>query len=617
MFLGIDISAHRPAHHDGARPRSIVAFGDSLTAGAGASSSDHSYPALAASLFNPPRTVLNRGIGGQASTQIAVRQGGLPLQLAVQGTETKNLYPRSRDWMTSFDAGFINGLAHELVAAGVDENGLPYGDVRVHGTATASFTDIGRQIYGSIAANLEVEAGSHWTISGEAQLVGGSASGINGFNLLLIQADEAGGYINEIASPGFPLNGARNTISGSGEATHAFIRSTFLLNVVVSSAIDITLRIFPGQFEAGPVRTSLQLTPGDGTINLYDPTFSTTSRFEIGADGWTPRFQDGHTTPLRVENRRLIVQNDDAGILRGCEIALAAVPQGKTIRVGFDLDFIEGGGLVQIGGLNAPGGSWAAETAEGNATSVISHSGHHEVILTSGNSTFGNESCGAIAFVSSDSYVTWSLDNISIEWGDSSPQIPVTYKSADIFIDSGVHRGSASGTLVGIKGSISADAAGNWSFTRRSAGDSAGVPYSATFLLDDAIATRGDVQWIWAGRNNASAPATVMSDIAAMANRVARGRYLVGSILAAASDTPEVMQQISELNAALKTVYQNQFVDLRAALQSAANQTSGDQEDVATGLVPRSLRADAIHLNDQGYAVVAAAWAGATIAQGW
>ncbi|WP_244919791.1 SGNH/GDSL hydrolase family protein [Rhizobium grahamii] len=97
MFLGIDISARRPAHRDGARPRSIVAFGDSLTAGAGASSSDHSYPALAASLFNPPRTVLNRGIGGQASTQIAVRQGGLPLQLAVQGNETKNpLSPQPR-----------------------------------------------------------------------------------------------------------------------------------------------------------------------------------------------------------------------------------------------------------------------------------------------------------------------------------------------------------------------------------------------------------------------------------------------------------------------------------------------------------------------------------------
>lgn len=42
MFLGLDISAGCPAHRDGTRPRSIVAFGDSLTAGAGASSSDHS-----------------------------------------------------------------------------------------------------------------------------------------------------------------------------------------------------------------------------------------------------------------------------------------------------------------------------------------------------------------------------------------------------------------------------------------------------------------------------------------------------------------------------------------------------------------------------------------------
>ena len=617
MFLGLSMNSVQPARRTSAKQRSIVAFGDSLTAGAGASSPGLSYPAVAASLFNPPRTVINRGIGGQTSTQIATRQGGVPLMVAVQGAESKNLFPHTRDWMVFFEAGAVNGLAHELVATGIDEAGLPYGDVRVHGTATATFTDIGRQIYASIAANREVEPGSHWTISAEAQLVGGSTAGVNGFSLLLIQADEPGGYLNEIASPAFLLDGTRNAVSGSGQATHAFVRSTFLLSVTAGSAVDITLRIFPGQFEAGALRTALELTPGDGTIGAYNPTFSIISRFDNGAEGWTPRLQDGHATLLHTENGKLVVRNDDAGSLRGCEFALAAVPQGRTIRVAFDLDYIDGGGTIQIGGLEATGGSWATETSEGGPTWVVDYSGHHEVTFTSGNDAFGNASCGAIAFVTSGSLVTWSLDNIVIDWGDENPQVPITYRSADIFLDSGSHRGGAPGTLAGIRGTLATDAGGNWRFTRGSAGDGADVPYATTFLLDDAISRRGDIQWIWAGRNNAHMPATVMADIAAMAGSVAGGRYLVGSILPAASDAPAVIDHIMRLNTDLAAVYGSRFLDLLAVLQSSGDGTSGDAEDVGAGLVPRSLRVDAIHLNDEGYAVVAAAWADATIAKGW
>ncbi|WP_141105776.1 SGNH/GDSL hydrolase family protein [Rhizobium sp. R693] len=147
MFLGLSVSPIQPAHRAMPKQRSAVAFGDSLTAGAGASSPYHSYPALAASLFDPPRIILNRGMGGQTSTQIAARQGGKPLLLAVQGPESKNLFPRTRDWMASFDAGVINGLAHELVALGHRRRRAPLrrrshswnSDRHVHGCRT---TDI-------------------------------------------------------------------------------------------------------------------------------------------------------------------------------------------------------------------------------------------------------------------------------------------------------------------------------------------------------------------------------------------------------------------------------------------------------------------------------------------
>jgi hypothetical protein len=215
---------------------------------------------------------------------------------------------------------------------------LPYGDVRLHGTATASFSDIGRQIYGAIAANHPAETGSTWTISGEMQMIGGSTSGISGFRLLLIEADELGGYLAEIAAPAFALDGTRSKASATATATRPFIRSTHLLDITLGSAIDITLRIWPGQFEAGATVTSLQLTPGDGEIPAYHAAFSRLYRFDQDTEGWSPRIQDGHATPISVQSGRLIIENDDAGLLRGCEIALAEIPEGKIIRIAFDIE---------------------------------------------------------------------------------------------------------------------------------------------------------------------------------------------------------------------------------------------------------------------------------------
>lgn len=57
----------------------VVAWGDSLTA--------MGYPALAEALFDDGRVVLNRGVGGQTSTQIAARQGAVPITVSLAGDE--------------------------------------------------------------------------------------------------------------------------------------------------------------------------------------------------------------------------------------------------------------------------------------------------------------------------------------------------------------------------------------------------------------------------------------------------------------------------------------------------------------------------------------------------
>ncbi|MDM9626074.1 SGNH/GDSL hydrolase family protein [Rhizobium sp. S152] len=617
MLLGFSLAITQPARHRPSLPRPIAAFGDSLTAGTGASGPAHVYPALAATLFPMPRMIANRGIGGQTSTQIAVRQGGLPLKLAILGEAPRNLFPRTRDWQTTFETDTVNGLTHELVGTGIADDGLPYGDVRIHGVATASFTDIARQPYGALAANYEVTSGTSWTITGDIQKIAGSLTGVIGFNLPLIQSNELGAYLDEIASPSLPLDGARHRVSATGIASHPFIRSTFVLNVATGAAIDITLRIFPGQLEAGETTTALQLTPPDSFIPAYHPEQSQTFEFADDSDGWSARVQDGHMTPVHLHDGMLIVENDDGGVLRGCEYAMTAIPNGKIIHLAFDLQFLSGTGQVHVGGLQAPGGSWATTATDGNPTWVLDHGGHHELVLKSGNDEFANLTCSAITFVTSGSPLTFSLDNIVIQWGDDSPQVPVTYRSVDILTVSGAHSGNAEGSLSGIAGMIATDAVGQWTFTRHATGDAVPVPYASEFALDDALSLRRAIHWIWAGRNNAEDKATVLADIAAMAAYAAGGRYLIGSVLPAATDTPAALQSITALNTELAASHAGRYVDLLSVLHAAGDGTTEDSADIATGLVPRSLRADAVHLNDRGYAIVAAAWAEATLARGW
>jgi lysophospholipase L1-like esterase len=609
MHLGLSLSPTQISFDTSRPSRAIIAFGDSLTEGAGASGRGKAYPQVAAGLFEPARIILNRGMGGQTSTQIAARQGGIPLRLAVAGGAPGNLFPRTRDWMHRFETGNVNGLTHECLGTGMDENGLPYGDVRIYGTATASFTDIGRQIYGAIAANYPAEPGSRWTISGAAQMIGGSTSGVAGLRLLLIEADKFGGYLAEIAAPALALNGARSSISATAAATHPFVRSTHLLDVIPGSAVDITLRIFAGQFEAGDVATTLKLTPGDGAIPAYNPEFIGLYRFGNDTEGWSPRIQDGHITPLSSQGGRLVVGNDDAGILRGCELALAEIPVDRTIRIAFDIEITAGAGQIHVGGLKTSGGSWATTTTSGDPTSAVTESGHYELLFKT-----SNPSCSAVAFLSSGTPVTWALDNITVEWGADSPQVEVLDQSTAALSGSGSVY-SMRGRLAGIDGMLTVRDGGPPLFTRSQSGDAVAVPYATLFVPEDA-ATQ-NIQWLWAGRNNADTPDIVLSDIAAMTDRIASGRYLVGSILPSAEDTQQARQTIATLNAALSTRYRQRYVDLLAALIAAAGQTADDQQDAAAGLIPRSLRSDALHLNDAGYAIVAAAWVAGTIAMGW
>lgn len=116
---------------------------------------------------------------------------------------------------------------------------------------------------------------------------------------------------------------------------------------------------------------------------------------------------------------------------------------------------------------------------------------------------------------------------------------------------------------------------------------------------------------IWAGRNNFAEPQVVEADIQTMVSSLAPGsRYLVLEIITGGADAERPGRPdfgaIEALNAELERRYGSRFVRLMPGLLDHADRRlAGDRQDRAQGVVPRSLRTDAIHLNDTGQAVVA------------
>lgn len=103
LMLGMTLGLNNAfAAYLQAGPAPIVAWGDSLTAGG--------YPALAGALFSPPRTIVNRGVGGQGSTQIAARQGGRPIVVSVANDSIPMAVEMEWDFSADTAGWYANGF---------------------------------------------------------------------------------------------------------------------------------------------------------------------------------------------------------------------------------------------------------------------------------------------------------------------------------------------------------------------------------------------------------------------------------------------------------------------------------------------------------------------------
>ncbi|MFV2034103.1 MAG: hypothetical protein ACC631_03135 [Halocynthiibacter sp.] len=407
----------------------IVAWGDSLTGGAGATDvTQTSYPAVAANLFLPKRDVQRRGVGGQGSTPVAARQGGIPVLVTVTGDELPAL-----------------------------------------GTQTLS-----------------------WDYSTGLQ-----------------------GWVSRNAKAGVSVvNGALSVAAVGGAA--------------------------------------------------YD---------------WD-----------------------------GAEVALGqTLGAGQSFTLSFDIT-VPAGMSIRCTGLNVLNGSYGGTPSYQTVTS----SGSYSFVFT----VDSGQSVSAISFLSDVEVGTYTLDNVVVDITSDQPVV-VTAQSINILLDSGVFKGSATGTIAGVDGVMTTDTSGNWTFTRTAEGPASPCPPQTPFILDDALAMRPRTHWIWAGRNNRWEPETIKSDIAAMIAYMGHNRFLVASVTTSTLDNTSTINTITALNADLAQIYGAKFVDLLGLLQAAADGSAGDTEDVAAGFLPGSLRSDAQHPNDAGYAIIAEAMTSKTLAMGW
>jgi hypothetical protein len=185
------------------------------------------------------------------------------------------------------------------------------------------------------------------------------------------------------------------------------------------------------------------------------------------------------------------------------------------------------------------------------------------------------------------------------------------------------------GTLAGVKGTVTGQGSGgppstsnSYSFTPDTDPGTVACP-AGTQLIIPPVAF-DTISVIWAGRNNYSAGAQVKADIAAMVASLPNSRFVILSVLNGDYSTFEYSgltgwTWITTLNADLKALYPDNFIDIRTILvgKGAPGQAYADATFYPLDVIPAALRYDAVHLNTAGYGIVAAEVAAFIATKGW
>ncbi len=158
---------------------------------------------------------------------------------------------------------------------------------------------------------------------------------------------------------------------------------------------------------------------------------------------------------------------------------------------------------------------------------------------------------------------------------------------------------AVSGTLCGVHGRILfwRENTNWWYFQRDKEGAAVSCPANSQFIVDKDY-TDNDIIVFWMGRNNIYEKDVILKDIKACVDNLSptKRRFLVLSLTVGTSETPGTTgyNTVMDINAALKTAYPNNYVDVFKVLSGGSY-----------GSIPSSLLSDYIHLNSKGYELVA------------
>lgn len=162
-------------------------------------------------------------------------------------------------WPTSWGVNVGSGLALTIIGTG-DENGLPYIECRLAGTATAA-ANVSINLVFPIAT-IAAAAGQVWTASLYARMVGGSGANINNTTLYITEYDGAGTTLVNSASAALAYTSAplgQYRLSHTATLTHAstaYVRPRLQFSVSSGAVVDLTLRLALPQMEQGTPASS-------------------------------------------------------------------------------------------------------------------------------------------------------------------------------------------------------------------------------------------------------------------------------------------------------------------------------------------------------------------------
>lgn len=167
-------------------------------------------------------------------------------------------------WPTNWNGTSVSGLTVAINGTG-SENGIPYLEIRVSGTA-ASAGNVGINPVSPVAT-IAAADGDIWTASLFARVVAGSAANINSTTLYITEYDGASATLahpayGALSYTSAPLGQYRLSITGTmSQASTAYVRPRLVMSVSAGAVVDVTLRLGLPQLERGKPASSPILPP--------------------------------------------------------------------------------------------------------------------------------------------------------------------------------------------------------------------------------------------------------------------------------------------------------------------------------------------------------------------